>query len=108
MPLLLELLPEGRVLEIHQGHRREQGAAGSAEARGPSADENRPAARQVMRSPLELTQHVFEIAALNIGENELMSSVQGWIQEEKASFLIRTLENMDSNLGDSVEALERY
>ncbi len=81
---------------------------GGQGAEGGAGDENRPAARRVMRSTLELTQRVFEIAALNIGETELMSSVQGWIQEEKASFLIRTLENMDSNLGNIVEAVERY
>ncbi len=86
-----------------------QGEPGGAQGgEGGAGGENRPAARKLMRSTLELTQRVFEIAALNIGESELMSSVQGWIQEEKASFLIRTLENMDSNLGNIIEAVERY
>lgn len=79
-------------------------AIGAAVSRG----ENRPLLREFPARPLDLTNEAFRIASERMSENEILDCVTGWIKEEKSSFLIRAVEQLDTPLGEIIEAIERY
>ena len=85
----------------------QRGAALAAEE-AVSADENRPIPQNVLGSSVDLTTDAFRIATAHLSEAEILNCVTRWIKEDKASFLVRALENQDTSLGEIVECLERY
>jgi len=72
------------------------------------ADENQPMARHPVAETRVPTDRVFRIAAEHCSEEEILACVHGWINQDKLSFLINTLEWQESSLGDIVEALGRF
>jgi hypothetical protein len=77
-------------------------------ADGIAVDENRPLPQDVLDSSSDFTAQAFRIAAEHLSETEILDSVTRWIKEDKASFLVRALENQDTPLGEIVECVERY
>ena len=73
-----------------------------------SADENRPLPSDAPGSMADWTSEAFRIAGEHLSETEILNCVTGWIKEDKAGFLIRTLENQDTSLGEIMEGIERY
>ena len=57
---------------------------------------------------LEHSKHIFEAAEKGLPESTIFSLLQKWIQEDKASFIFRTLVNLDHSLADVAEALRRF
>ena len=53
-------------------------------------------------------QHIFKIASRNLSDEELLSHLNKWIQEDKTSFLVRVLENTDTPLSEIAAAVSRY
>jgi len=84
----------------------QRGAASLAQE-ALSAEENRPIPPEALTS-VDLTSQAFRIAKEHLSEIEILSCVTRWIKEDKASFLVRALENQDTSLGEVVECLERY
>lgn len=74
----------------------------------PLEDANRPVDLQSLREMPIPTDRVFRIASEQCSEEEILSLVQSWINRDKLSFLITTLEWQESSLGDITEALERF
>jgi hypothetical protein len=70
--------------------------------------ENRPLRLESPPKPADLTAEAFRIAELHLSENEILTCVTSWIKEEKSSFLVRALEQLDTPLGEIIEAVERY
>ena len=73
-----------------------------------SADENRPLPSDAPGSIADWTSEAFRIAGEHLSETEILTCVTGWIKEDKAGFLVRTLENQDTSLGEIMEGIERY
>ncbi len=73
-----------------------------------SPDENQPMALPPMEIVPVPTDVVFRIAAEHCGEEEILTRVHDWINRDKLSFLINTLEWQESSLGDIVDALGRF
>jgi hypothetical protein len=71
-------------------------------------DENRPLEKSTLQDFSELTGRTFEIASSHLGEAEVVSCIQSWIEEEKSGFLINALENPHSSLSDIIEAVDRF
>jgi pyruvate,water dikinase len=71
-------------------------------------DENRPLPPDEPGGSSDLTAEAFQIAAAHMSKNELLDCVTRWIKEERASFLVRALENQDTPLGEIMECVERY
>ncbi len=55
-----------------------------------------------------MTSQTLRIASEHLSETEILTCVTRWIKEDKASFLVRALENQDTSLGEIMECLERY
>ena len=69
---------------------------------------NRPLERMGRDDILALSNEIFDIADRNISDSEIQASVQKWMQEDRASFLIKTLVNLESSLGDIADAIRRF
>jgi hypothetical protein len=94
-------VPEAKQLLQRSGIAR---AIGTGEAAG----ENRPIPRDGSATPKDLTSGAFRIANERLGDNEILECVTTWIKEEKSSFLVRALEQLDTPLGEIIEAIERF
>jgi pyruvate,water dikinase len=83
------------------------GVASAVEA-GVAGEENRPIPRKRSEGLKDLTSEAFRIASERLGDSEILDCVTSWIKEEKAGFLVRALEELDTPLGEIIEAIERY
>jgi hypothetical protein len=54
-----------------------------------------------------MSDETFKIAADHLSDAEIMAIIQKWIQEDKMSFLVRTM-NRNSSLAEVSDALRRY
>ncbi len=82
------------------------GVAASIGAAAPGG-ENRPIRRD-LATGADLTSEAFRIAAEHLSEHEILDCVTTWIKEEKSSFLVRALEQLDTPLDEIIDAIERY
>ncbi|HET6278749.1 MAG TPA: PEP/pyruvate-binding domain-containing protein [Candidatus Polarisedimenticolia bacterium] len=78
------------------------------EVEAQSSDENLPLVRRQREDDQALTTRTFDLAARHLSEAEMISRIQGWFNEEKSTFLIKSLENPGTGLADLAEAVERY
>lgn len=79
-----------------------------AEYPEPTSDENRPSNRTEMRDVSTFADRTFSIAAGHCSDEEIINNIRSWIEEEKASGLVETLESSHSSLSDVASALDRF
>jgi pyruvate, water dikinase len=72
------------------------------------ADENRPVQKTEARDLDTITEETFQIAAVHLSEQELLSLVQVWIKEDRVNFLVQALEGSDTSLIEIANAMERF
>jgi hypothetical protein len=87
---------------LQRGAERLQGDSGL------SADENRPLPQDAPGHSSDIATQALRIAEAHLSETEILNCVTRWIKEDKASFLVRALENQDTSLGEIMECVERY
>jgi hypothetical protein len=75
---------------------------------GSAHYENRPSRKGDLEAFAKLSDQIFEIAADYMSSDEILSCVQKWIQEDKASFLIKACSSLDSSLSEIADALRRF
>ncbi|MCX7833782.1 MAG: nucleotidyltransferase domain-containing protein [Ignavibacteria bacterium] len=68
-------------------------------------DDNKPLAKIKFK---EMTDEVFKIAAEYMSEEEILTKLEKWIQEDKSSYLLRKLEDQGSSLNELADLLRRY
>lgn len=80
------------------------------DARHPraSGEVNVPACRRAQDMDYVLSDEPFELASRYISEKEILSRVQNWMQEDKASNFLRVLNNPRSPLPEIVDAMRRF
>jgi septum formation topological specificity factor MinE len=64
--------------------------------------------RANMNSLVNLSERTFAIASDNLPDEEILSLIQKWVQEDKINFLVLTLESLATSLGDIQNAITRY
>ncbi|MCX7880117.1 MAG: PEP/pyruvate-binding domain-containing protein [Ignavibacteria bacterium] len=69
---------------------------------------NKPTRKQILKSTLEFTDSIFEIASQSFSDEQIIYLLQKWIQEEKASFLVRLLANQSIPLKEIADAIRKY
>ncbi|MHC4949312.1 MAG: PEP/pyruvate-binding domain-containing protein [Planctomycetota bacterium] len=69
--------------------------------------DNRPLERQVFDGT-ELTRSTFNTAAEHLNETSIVECIRAWINEEKSTGLIKSLENPGSSLAEVALAVDRY
>lgn len=70
-------------------------------------DINRPKEKQQFLFTEELSREIFRLASANLGDHEIMSRLQKWIQEDKLSFLVQVV-NRNLPLAEVADAIRRY
>jgi hypothetical protein len=73
-----------------------------------SDDLNRPSQRRSQLELLELSDKTFRIAARYLTDHEILNSIQKWIQEDKAGFLSKAINNIDMPLVEIINAITHY
>ncbi len=69
---------------------------------------NTPYQRKENKDKIKLAYEVFNVASLNMSEQEILEYIQKWTKEDKSGFLSDVLENSGSSLTEITLALERY
>ncbi len=71
-------------------------------------DQNVPGPRRITDTETLLSMKPFELASRHISDDEIISRVQHWIQEDKASELLKVVSNLRSSVSEIADALRRY
>ncbi|MFC2150101.1 PEP/pyruvate-binding domain-containing protein [Calditrichota bacterium] len=80
----------------------------SSEIDNLSDGQNRPRKAGDSVDIYALSREVFEIADQHLPDDEIFACVQRWMQEDRASFLMRTLVNLESSISDIADAVRRF
>jgi len=78
------------------------------EERDALSEVNRPYESQPRRNLLEASDNVFNIAEKHLSNDEILSSIQSWIQEDRSNFLISVLAKPGSSLSEISAVIERF
>ena len=71
-------------------------------------NDNAPLRKAQIQDFAPVSAEAFEIAARNLGEEEMVASIRTWIDEERSGFLIEVLEDQSRTLSEVVESIERH
>jgi pyruvate,water dikinase len=71
-------------------------------------DENRPLRKQALDHLVNLSDEIFNIASKNLDEDQVLSCIQKWLQEDKSRFLVKAIENPSSTLSDLINTITKY
>ena len=71
-------------------------------------EKNQPSPRLPLSYSLELADRVMTLAAAYLPDDEILSRIQRWIHEDRASFLVKTVTNPQSTPGEIADAIRRY
>jgi pyruvate,water dikinase len=71
-------------------------------------DENRPTRRELLQDISSVADRTLAIASANCSEEEMIGNIRAWIEEEKASYLVETLESPCKSIDAVDAALERF
>jgi pyruvate,water dikinase len=70
--------------------------------------DNVPLRKSQLQDLAPVSEETFEIAARNLGEEEMVASIRNWIDEERSGFLIEVLEDQSRSLSAVVESIDRH
>ena len=85
---------------LSKDHAADQGDLGD--------DTNRPSLKKSHLELLTLSDDTFKIAASYLTDKEILGRIQKWIQEDKASFLSKAINNIDIPLVEIINAITHY
>ncbi|MBN2565959.1 MAG: nucleotidyltransferase domain-containing protein [Candidatus Eisenbacteria bacterium] len=84
------------------------GITGAAVGQEGGGETNVPACRLARDDAYLLSDAPFELASGHLSNNEILTRVQNWMQEDKASSLLRVVNNPRSPLPEIVDAIRRF
>jgi len=82
--------------------------AGVEAVEGTGGEVNVPACRLAQDDEFLMSDGPFELASKHLSDREILSRVQNWMQEDKASSFLRVLNNPRSPLPEIVDAMRRF
>ena len=71
-------------------------------------DTNRPSQKKSLSELLAVSDDTFRIAAVWLTDEEILNRIQKWIEEDKASFLSKAINNIDLPLVEIINAIAHY
>jgi len=69
---------------------------------------NAPGEKITINEMTQIIEETFNRASKHMGDLEISTLLQKWIQEEKANSLIKAVDRIDASIGEIVEAITRY
>jgi pyruvate,water dikinase len=70
-------------------------------------DDNQPLQKNVPALSDKLSDEIFKIAARNLSNEQILASIQKWMQEDKTSFLAHVV-NRNLSLAEVADSIRRY
>ncbi len=67
--------------------------------------DNKPLGKLQMK---EIPDEVFSIASENLSDDEILSRIQKWMQEDRSGFLVKSIEDQGSTIPEIADAIRRY
>ena len=71
-------------------------------------EQNYPTVKKHLDSITSICEKTFSVASKHLSDDEITLHLKKWIQEEKAYFLIKAVDRLDSNLKRIIDAVNRY
>jgi len=71
-------------------------------------EQNYPTVKKPLDSITSICEKTFSVASKHLSDDEITLHLKKWIQEEKAYFLIKAVDRIDSSLKGIVDAINRY
>jgi predicted nucleotidyltransferase len=84
------------------------GMPNSSEQQELLIDTNQPHPLEAPDERQNVVDEVFEVAARHLSEEEIVACVHKWIRQDRASFLLNTLEKQHASLAEVADAIHRY
>jgi hypothetical protein len=69
---------------------------------------NTPSKKQTLDKSFNLGDEIFGVAEQYIDSEMIVGLIQRWLQEEKLSYLLKTLANQNTRVADIADAIHRY
>ena len=69
---------------------------------------NQPSLSKVASDLVGISDDVFTMANKDLGEREVLDTIQKWIMEDRSNFLVKVLEDPASTLAQVTNAIERF
>lgn len=76
-------------------------------ANGPPGDSNIPLSRESVDRFLKLSEDTFRLASANLSDEEILARIQKWINEDRSSAAVASLENIYADLAEVLESMRR-
>ncbi|MCR4395139.1 MAG: PEP/pyruvate-binding domain-containing protein [Candidatus Saccharicenans sp.] len=76
-------------------------------ANGAPGDANIPLSRESMDRFLRLSEETFRLASANLSDEEILTRIQKWINEDRLSAAVASLENIYADLSEVLESMRR-
>lgn len=73
----------------------------------PFLDSNIPLSRESLDRFLKLSEETFRLAAANLKDDEILSRIQKWINEDRISTVVSSLGNVNADLNSVLESMRR-
>jgi len=70
-------------------------------------DLNQPDTKQSLSFSFDLSERIFRIASAHLSDEDILSRLQRWIQEDKLGFLVQVV-NRNLSLSEVTDAIRRY
>ena len=71
-------------------------------------ERNAPSLLDGATTPPALADEVFRLACHHLSDEEILACIEKWIKQDRASFLVTTLENEHTTLGEVGDAINRF
>ncbi len=70
-------------------------------------ESNLPQSRESMDRFFELTEETFRIASANLADEDILDRIQRWINEDRSSSAVQSLENVYADLAEVLDSMRR-
>jgi len=70
-------------------------------------ESNLPQSRESMDRLFELTEETFRIASANLTDDDILDRIQRWINEDRSSSAVQSLENVYADLAEVLDSMRR-
>jgi pyruvate, water dikinase len=74
---------------------------------GIFGDSNLPQSRESLDRFFKLTEETFRIASANLTDNDILDRIQRWINEDRSSSAVQSLENVYADLAEVLDSMRR-
>jgi hypothetical protein len=81
--------------------------SGGGMTEGVFGESNLPQSRESMDRLFELTEETFRIASANLTDDEILDRIQRWINEDRSSSAVQSLENVYADLAEVLDSMRR-